>query len=288
MIKQLLPLALSPFLLCHAPIFSQNTKAAETKAPCQNSTSLKEEISFVMFTPPSGWSMVDLKSLPLKLERVKVMVVGSGSVNYAPRLTLSVEPYAKSLKDYLKMIKKKNAHLGADWKDLGVLKTALGNASLSQLDSKAQWGELRRMDVILLHNEQIYVLTATALKDEFHQFYQEFFSAMRSLRLANNVYDAILDNQLRQQLELQVKELKQQWAAIIAQQNKPANLEHKKVLFENTAFQNQSWKPFVDMLNQKFSQFGLEWQMFFLEELKNQLIDESSDCQTHTTLENTK
>jgi hypothetical protein len=84
--------------------------------------------------------------------------------------------------DYLKKIKEINKAKGLDWKSLGTLKTDAGTASLSQVDAKSEWGDVRRMHVILKKDDTIYILTGVALKDEYPKFYGDFFKAFRSLR----------------------------------------------------------------------------------------------------------
>jgi len=133
----------------------------------------------IIFTPPSGWRNSDNAALP---KHVNIMVVGKGANEFPPSISLATEPYSGTMKQYLKVIKELNASKGQDWKDLGTIRTAAGNASLSQTDSKSQWGELRMMHVMLKKDGTVYILTAAALKDEFPKFYKEIFASLRSLR----------------------------------------------------------------------------------------------------------
>lgn len=133
----------------------------------------------VLFTPPSGWKIADQKSL---LPSVKIMVVGKGAREYPPSINLGTEIYSGTIKQYLKRIKDINASQGATWKDLGKIRTEAGMASLSQVDKKTEWGEVRMMHVILNKDGTIYILTASSLKEEFPKFYKDFFSALSSLR----------------------------------------------------------------------------------------------------------
>lgn len=147
----------------------------------------------VMFTPPAGWRNADGTALP---ENVKVMVVGKGSSDFPPSISLGTEEYKGSLKQYLKRVKEINASKGSEWKDLGTLKTEAGNASLSQVDRKTEWGEVRMMHVILIKNGTVYIVTAASLREEFPKFYKDFFNALRSVRFGSinsqtNTYDKI-------------------------------------------------------------------------------------------------
>lgn len=139
-----------------------------------------KEPGAVLFTPPTGWQIADPKALPAS---VKIMVVGKGMSEFPPSMNLGAEPFKGTLKDYLKIVKSINDSQGTAWKDLGQLKTQAGETSLSQVDVKTEWGEVRMMHVILVKDGTAYVLTSAALKDEFSKFYQDFFNSMKSLRI---------------------------------------------------------------------------------------------------------
>lgn len=136
----------------------------------------------VLFTPPEGWRLANTQSLP---SCVIAMVVGKGSFEFPPSINLGTETYSGTLRQYLKRIKEINTSQGFEWKDLGMIRTDAGDASLSQVDTKTQWGDVRMMHVILLKDGMVYILTAAALKDEFAKFYKDFFNSLRSLRFAN-------------------------------------------------------------------------------------------------------
>lgn len=134
----------------------------------------------VYFTPPEGWRQAEAKSLS---PNVKIMVVGKGKADFPPSINLAVEPFKGTLKDYLKIVKSINTSKGGDWKDLGKIRTDAGEGSLSQLDTKMQWGDVRMLHTIVSKNNTIYIMTASALRDEFPAYYKQFFDAMRSLHV---------------------------------------------------------------------------------------------------------
>lgn len=140
-----------------------------------------ETIQNLQFTPPAEWRNAESTELP---KHVHLMVVGKGANEFPPSISIATEPYSGTLKQYLKRIKELNASKGFEWKDLGNIKTEAGNASLSQADSKSQWGEIRMLHVIFKKNDTIYIVNAAALKNEFPKFYKEIFAALRSLKFA--------------------------------------------------------------------------------------------------------
>lgn len=134
----------------------------------------------VMFDPPAGWKMADPKVLS---QHIKIMVVGDTQGAFPPSINLAWDPFKGTLKEYLKMVKSFNDSQNADWKDLGTIATKAGNASLSQVDTKTKWGVERQMQVIFLKDEKAWILTCSALKDEFARYYKDFFEAIKSLRI---------------------------------------------------------------------------------------------------------
>ena len=151
-------------------IVKKDVEKKEEKIPDQNC---------LQFTPPEGWMIADVKILP---ERVQMMAVGKGPSPFPPSLNLSSESYKGNLKQYLKTVKEMNASQGYVWKDLGTIQTQAGKGDLSQVDTQTTWGIVRLMHVILVKNGRVTILTASALKDEFSLFYQDFFASMRSLK----------------------------------------------------------------------------------------------------------
>lgn len=166
-------------ILSLTPLYS-----AEDVTLKNNSEGFKDGVYYIegsdlIFTPPEGWLAADPKNLPAN---VKIIIAGKGSKEFPPSMNLAVEKYAGDLKSYLKIVKGINEQHKTPWKDLGTIKTGIGEASLSQVNMLTEWGEVRMMHVIAKYGDSIYILTASALKSEFSKFYPIFFAAMSSLR----------------------------------------------------------------------------------------------------------
>lgn len=153
--------------------------AADTSlSPNQNPDQAKLNPQ-MSFTPPPGWRSGETKDLP---PAVLAMVIGEGQNAYPPSINLAVEEYNGTTSSYLKIVKEINIKSGTKLKDLGMIHTSAGEASLSQVDVPTKWGETRLMHAILVKQGYAYIMTASALKAEFPKFYKDFFAAMRSLR----------------------------------------------------------------------------------------------------------
>ena len=260
-------------------LFACSAHANETPAqspaiPQSNKPSESDQEGIILFTPPPGWRLADASSLP---SHVRAMVVGNGPSAFPPSMNLSWEPYKGTLRQYLKSVKIMNDSQGYDWKDLGSIKTEAGNGSLSQVDTKTQWGDVRLMHVILINNGNVYILTASALKDEFSLFYKEFFASMRSLRIAQDLYDMVVDPQQRSQLKAAVASVQKHWESLLKkkeQENPEMNgKDLQETVFKSDAFQNDDWKPLQEMLKQKYGNFGAEWQTLFLKKFEDRLLN---------------
>lgn len=265
------------FVLNAAPTKPANSAVNLVIQPSEN---------IAVFTPPTGWNQADAKSVKLP-PRVKVMVVGKGPSAYPPSMNLSSEVFQGTLKQYLQIVKRMNDDKGYDWKDLGTIRTQAGNASLSQVDTKSQWGDIRLMHVILLKNGTIYILTASALKNEFSLFYQDFFKSMRSLRIANDFYDTIPNAQQRNELKAQIQKMKIQWKNNSSQMLTEKALtdpnDFKEKVFHSDSFQSAAWQPFIEFINRKYVDLGSDWQAMAEKKVKDELFA-LSDENTNSTV----
>lgn len=207
----------------------------------------------VMFTPPREWRYADSSQLG---KAVKLMVVGTGSSHFPPSINLATETYQGSLKDYLKIMKAINDKDGAVWKDLGTIKTSAGNGSLSQVDLKNQWGEVREMHVVLKKKDTIYIITTAALREDFSKYYKDFFEAMRSLKINKEFDEMVSSPSLREELLKKIAALK------MAAQGSS---------FTSEEFQTHEWKSFQDFLDERFSMMGTKWINYVKERIKSEL-----------------
>lgn len=159
-----------------------NSVESSVSLPKQEKSQVEKAITekTAQFVPPEGWRFAESSALP---KNILLMVVGQGGREFPPSINLATDNYKGSLKEYLKVVKSINDAHGDEWKDLGTIRTEAGEASLSQLDTKMNWGSVRMMQVILLKEGTVYILTAAALKDEFPKFYKDFFKSMRSLQI---------------------------------------------------------------------------------------------------------
>jgi hypothetical protein len=232
-----------------------------------------DEPGAVIFKPPAGWHFAEKTTLG---PHTKVMVVGKGAHEYPPSINLVTENFSGTLKEYLKIVKEINKAKGEEWKDLGKIKTQSGEASLSQVDMKTEWGVVRLMHVIYLKEGTVYILTAASLKDEFAKFYKEFFNSFTSFKINKTVFELISDKKKRTLLEKAVADLEQAWKPILqmAMKENPAMSrgEVSKKAFANEEFQKKYWEPFKVILTQHFKEMSSRWQNDVLTQTQERLV----------------
>jgi len=178
------------FLLCSFFTYAKGAmpkeKTLSAKAQSGESADLQGTVSL---RPPSGWYRVqDSKKFP---PHMQMMLVAKGSYKVPPSIYLCTEQYEGTLQDYLRIVKEINRSQGGEWKNLGMVPTSLGQASLSEATAVTQWGHMRMMHVILSHEGTIYILTGSALKEEFPKFYKIFYETLCSIQI-NKAFDATL------------------------------------------------------------------------------------------------
>jgi hypothetical protein len=230
--------------------------AEETNSPTDTEIfESMNEPGAIMFTPPKDWRYADTTQLG---KAVKIMVVGKGSAHFPPSINLATETYQGTLKDYLKIMKAINDKEGAAWKDLGTIKTSAGNGSLSQVDLKNQWGEVREMHVVIKKKNTIYILTSAALREDFAKHYKDFFDAMRSLKINKEFEEMVSSPSLREELLKKIAALK------IAAQG---------TSFTSEEFQTNEWIPFEKFLNERFSSQGKKWINYVKDRTKSEITN---------------
>jgi hypothetical protein len=261
---------LSIAILCYAePTLSEKEYQEEQLR-------IAQEPGAVKFVPPSGWFPANPKDLP---KSVKIMVVGKGQHEFPPSISLGAVYFDGTLKEYLKTIKARNEAQGIEWKDLGTIRTDAGNASLSQVDMKTQWGTVREMHVILIKNKTAFILTSAALKEEFPNYYKDFFASMRSLHINKDAYEMVANSKRRSSLEEAKLKVENGWNTLFASsfsQKTDITNEDKLRIFNSDSFQNEYWLPFKQMLNKDYKDMGVEWQNYLLTNIQNLLIGKQS------------
>ena len=142
-----------------------------------------------LFDPPSDWEC----ALADKLSPcVQIGFLGKGSTAFRPSINLAIEEVDVGLKQYVKAVKEIHlAQTGTTWRDLGKFKTRSGEGRLTEIGSTTPLGPIKMLQMILVSNNNAYILTGASTKDDFLRFQEPFIKAFQSLRLTENLFSPL-------------------------------------------------------------------------------------------------
>jgi len=206
------------------------------------------------FIPPSTWEQVDPKLLS---PTVIIGYVDKSKTGFLPSINLAKENVNVSLSNYLLEVKKlyqKNKN--NRWRDLGYIVTKAGKARLTEIDTKNKWGEVRILQLIFMKNSTVYVLTSSALKKDFHQFYPIIQKSLLSFDLSDNLLSFVEPGKTLK-LEEEIEQLKQKVRALCNQESETDLL----------------LKDFKTFLEAQYFELGYYWQKQILDLIKNEKIE---------------
>lgn len=230
--------------------------------------------SLCYFTPPQGWEIADPQTLS---SRVKIAFLKNIGTGFCPSMNLAVEKTSVSLSEYLKAVKAIHEQdRGNRWRQLGKVRTPAGLAQLTEIDSKTEWGPVRMLQLIFLKEEHAYVLTASALKEDFSDYYQEIQAAFRSLTFSSDLLGNIPQTERREMLRSKQHQLLQ-----VAQETLKASPEPKN-LFKDPQFQEKHWLPFQQIVVNTFTDMGAFWQILLLRGVQEKLHSLTSDVPSNS------
>lgn len=139
-----------------------------------------------LFSPPKAWKLVTQKNK--EHSRVKIGFVGEATRGFSPSINVATEEIGDTtLTEYLKAAKaiyEKTPH--NRWRQLGKIQTASGESTLTEIDTRTEWGDVRLMQMIFIKDRKAYIMTAASLREDFGQHLKEFQTAFQSLSLIDS------------------------------------------------------------------------------------------------------
>jgi len=218
---------------------------------------------FTVIDPPKGWLFTD----PSKYEDgVKVVFIASDKKMFTPSLTLTVEHVGNaSIAQYIKALEK--IYRRDDFQELGTFKTSTGTAHLFQIDRKNQWGNIRILQAITLHEGFALIQTGACLRKEFLEVHETYLNAFKSLRTTSSILTSCSDPSLEKRLE----EITKCWRKLCL-----TSKDDKESLFTSSFFQNNHWKPFVNYIESALESEGVCWQFLAVKHVQETLLSENA------------
>ncbi|MBM3191110.1 MAG: hypothetical protein FJZ63_00455 [Chlamydiae bacterium] len=232
---------------------------------CLGFLALAADEGFYYFIPPKSWKVVHPEKLP---STIKIAFVANSKKAFKPSLNLGIEKVSVTLPEYIAAVKKQ---LSSDrknrWHEVGFLPTKAGKAHISQIDVKAECGDIRSMQAILIQNGTAYVMTAVALREDFLTYHNDFIHAFESFTLCPNALHSLASDALKALYQDKITHLLQDFHKTLAEKK----LSPEKA-FSHTAFQKGPWKVFEKAISKAFKDQGLVWQVMASKEVKERLI----------------
>jgi hypothetical protein len=147
-----------------------------------------------LFAPPPDWEIADPK-MPQK--RAVVSFVAKNKRGFCPSMNLTHEKTKVSMKEYLAIVEKNAKAKKQKWLHLGQIQTQSGKAELTQIEVKTKFGETRIFQAILKMGEDIFILTASALKKDFGKHAPSLEKAISSMHIVNDLFSLVLDEKIQ-------------------------------------------------------------------------------------------
>lgn len=158
------------------------------------------------FIPPQGWEIAELKT---DSPHVKIGFLGKGKTDFRPSMNLALEEGVDvSFKEYVNLVKNlQKADRTSSLRDLGAFPVACGNGRLLEISTKTAWGDIKILQVLCMVEENVYILTASVLKEEFPQFQKQILQSFRTLQLSDDLFSQIEDVKKREKFSAFFKAL---------------------------------------------------------------------------------
>jgi len=139
-------------------------------------------------TPPKDWEAVEQTALTGQVKMA--FIKKEAKEGFCPSLNLVEEQFSGNLNNYLNDVKAiHEQNRNNRWRRLGKVQTAAGEAELTEIDTNTPFGPVRLLQLFLLKEKCVYILTAAALKKDIPRFYADFQKSFYSFRLESKTDD---------------------------------------------------------------------------------------------------
>lgn len=154
--------------------------------------------TYCFFQPPPNWEIADSKML------AKSSIIGfldKSKSGFCPSINLATEKITVSKQEYLAIVQRNCTLKKKKWRHLGTIQTKAGEAELTEIETKTKFGPARLLQMIFIRSGTAYILTAGALKKDFGKQANQIETAMRSLTLTDDLFEAVIDPAKRHSLK---------------------------------------------------------------------------------------
>lgn len=141
--------------------------------------------AFCLFSPPEGWEIADSK---MPSRRAVIGFVDKRKSGFCPSLNLTQEKMTIPISEYLAIVQKNCRAKKLKWRQLGTIDTLSGKAHLVEIETTTKFGPSRLLQAILPYEDQVFILTAGALKKDFGKQAPIIEKALRSMQVEKDLF----------------------------------------------------------------------------------------------------
>lgn len=169
-------------------------------------SSLSWATDFAYFTPPGDWLIADPSTYA---PSVSICFIHKKKGPTPPSINLAIEENVPSLNEYAQAVRAiHESNPKNRWRKLMSLPTQGPTGLLTEIDTDKGGKPMRLLQLLIVHNNTAYTLTAAALSAEMNQHYDAFLKTFKSFTITQNLLDSIADNNRREALKDRLKHLK--------------------------------------------------------------------------------
>ena len=137
--------------------------------------------SYHFFIPPSNWRLADPKKLS---PMVEMCFLGKGKTSFYPSVNIATEAIDISGKEYISIVVKMHKDdPNIEFRTLGKIKTKAAVADLFELTTKTSFGTVKMLQMIVVKDNNAYVLTGSMHIDEFKTLSRSILKAFQSFQI---------------------------------------------------------------------------------------------------------
>ena len=232
-------------------------------------------LSLSSFTVPDGWEQV--RHVTPK-NNVKMLVRQPKANILPPSINLVVEDVEVSLSEYLQIVKDLHKYINnAELHDLGKINTKAGSAQLITIEMNSTWGDTKILQALFIKDNVAYVITATALKEDFPNYYKDFFNAIKSFDIHENIFYMVSEDHKRLDVMEKYCNVKEKWVESYHKIKKQNQLLSAKDIankaFHDEGFQKQYWQPLTETIQISFTEMQKVWQDKVIDQLRQECLE---------------
>ncbi len=140
------------------------------------------------FKEPQSWQIVDPKAYP---KHVQIGFVKKTKTSFNPSVNLAKEEISCTKNEYLRAAQRVHTNSITYCQSFGTLNTNIGPADIFEITKQTKFGSLKMLQMILFHENSVYVMTGSCKKEDFLQYLSIFKDCFASFDITNDIFSLL-------------------------------------------------------------------------------------------------